>query len=133
MRKAIKKRVVLAFDEVNFDSQNSEQLQKVLNVCEQCVTELKYVAYRVKPCFPPEFHVMSIYVQNYEECVMQRMDRIMDNMAEIVRTEPHAVLIFNKFVAICKDADFYTNVWGAGDSVNASWERENIHAIGPED
>ena len=38
-----------------------------------------------------------------------------------------------EFVAICKEADFYTNVWGAGDSVNASWERESIHAIGPED
>ena len=61
------------------------------------------MAYRVKPCFPPEFNVMKLYVQNYEECVMQRMDRIMDNMAEIVRTEPQAVLIFNKFVAICKE------------------------------
>ena len=46
---------------------------------------------------------MKLYVQNYEECVMQRMDRIMDNMAEIVRTEPQAVLMFNKFVAICKE------------------------------
>lgn len=104
LRKAIKTRVLLAFEQIDFNSiTNSEQLQQVLTVCEQFVTDLKYVAYRVQPCFPPEFHVLQLYVQCYEECVMQRMDLVMDSMVQIVNTEPQAVLTFNKFVAICKE------------------------------
>ena len=35
-----------------------------------------------------------------------------------------------EIVALCKEAEFYSQVWSAGDSVNALWDRENIHAIG---
>ncbi len=35
-----------------------------------------------------------------------------------------------EFVAVCKEADFFSHVWSAGDSVNASWGKESIHAIG---
>ena len=38
-----------------------------------------------------------------------------------------------EFVAVCKEAEFYSHVWSAGDSVNASWHQESIHAIGHED
>ena len=38
-----------------------------------------------------------------------------------------------EFVAVCKEAEFYSHVWSAGDSVNASWNQESIHAIGHED
>ena len=38
-----------------------------------------------------------------------------------------------KFVAVCKEAEFYSHLWSTGDKVNASWERESIHSIGREE
>ena len=37
-----------------------------------------------------------------------------------------------EIVSICKEADFYSHVWNAGDRVSATWRAENIHAIGQE-
>ena len=74
-----------------------------MQVCEQFVTDLKYVHYRLKPCFPDEFDVMQIYVSCYERLVIERIKMSLEIMREIVGTEPQAVLSFNKFVAECKD------------------------------
>ena len=67
------------------------------------MTDLEYVAYRVKPCFPPDFRVMHIYVECYELTVMERINSYLDGMDDLVRTEPQAVLTFNRFVQTCKD------------------------------
>lgn len=75
----------------------------MLEVCEQFVTDLKFVAYRVQPCFPPEFQVMKLYVDCYENTVMERINSYMQSMDRIVEKEPQAVLAFNKFVLACAD------------------------------
>ena len=67
------------------------------------MADLKYVYYRVRPCFPPEFDVMQIYVHCYEQHVIDRIKNSMDVMRQIVETQPQAVLAFNKFVHDCKD------------------------------
>ena len=46
---------------------------------------------------------MHIYVQCYEDMVMQRINNYLDSMEQIVKTEPQAVLTFNKFMVTCKD------------------------------
>ena len=52
----------------------------MLEVCEQFVLDLKYVAYRIKPCFPPEFKVMDLYVEAYESMVMERINNYLSSM-----------------------------------------------------
>ena len=75
----------------------------MLEVCEELLTDLEYVAYTIKPCFPPEFNVMKLHIECYEKTVMGRINSYMDGMDECVKTEPQAVLTFNKFVQTCAD------------------------------
>ena len=37
-----------------------------------------------------------------------------------------------EIISVCKESDFYSHVWTIGDRVNATWNPENIHAIGHE-
>ena len=103
LRKAIETRVSQAFEEVTFDQISQQELQEVLDVCERFVTDLGYVDNTIKPCFPPEFKVMDIYVECYERTVMERINTYMDKMTDLVKTQPQSVLAFNKFVFACKD------------------------------
>ncbi len=38
-----------------------------------------------------------------------------------------------EFIAVSPEADFYSQAWRIGDRVNASWDSQNIHAIGQTD
>ena len=62
------------------------------------VKDLKTVSNIVKPCFPLEFEVMDLYVKNYEEVIMEQLEFILEDMENIVKHEPAAVLCFNKFI-----------------------------------
>ena len=72
-------------------------------MCENLVKDLKIVASIVKPCFPQEFDVMNLYVSCYEEVIMERLNKILQDMEQIVKREPPAVLTFNKFLQVCKE------------------------------
>ena len=62
------------------------------------VNDLKLVSILVKPCFPPEFKVMDLYVKSHEEVIKKRLDSTLQDMESIVESEPQAVLDFNGFI-----------------------------------
>ncbi len=74
-----------------------------MNVCERLVKDLKTVANIVKPCFPPEFEVLEIFVHSYETVIEENLDSMLEDMDNIVKTEPQAVLAFNKFILVCQE------------------------------
>ena len=94
------KRARLAFkdQDVSTQNKNRHELQKTLDVCENLVKDLKYVDVIVKPCFPPEFNVMDLYIKSHEEVIMERLTSTLGDMASIVENEPEAVLDFNEFI-----------------------------------
>lgn len=77
----------------------------MLEVCEELVTDLEYVAYVVKPCFPPKLDVLDICAKATERILLERIDACMKSMDDCVKSEPQAVLIFNKFLQTVSDIE----------------------------